>query len=508
MPPEPSDMKAPLPIADMGSADMPAPRVDMSVVDMPVDGDMSQSCVPQSDEEFCAAQGSVCGVTVSADNCGSEREVDCGMCADGSCVDGDCVDCPAPMCAEESDQCGVMTSACGAATYCVCDGTRLCSDGLCEKAELFPVVALMPSHHFGADVAVHDGVVVAGAPGGGGAAYVFERMSGAWRYTHELTPEKSGEFGARVEVTDRFIFVADPAFDAPAEDGQLVPGSGAVFAYLKSPANGEWLLAERITPPTRMITEGMRFGTSLSSDGQTLLVGAVAADGTGHVFSFTTVSTGVTWVFERELTSSVGARDRFGAAVAVDGDHAVVGAPSDGVTSHGRVVAFHRDGVWGEESVLHHKMMMPDGFGSSVALDRNSLGVGSPAANGGEGRVSLFTLNQQLGWGNRFNVNASNRSTRDLVGFDVALGRDGLLVTAPGREVRGDAEAGFVLSFVLDRADRMWEPGETYTALPEQSQDRFGQSIDRDGNLVVVGVPGRDTRVGPDTGAIYLFEAP
>lgn len=507
MPPGTTDMKAP-DVADMGAVDMPTSLADMRPVDMPGEGDMPLSCMPQSDEEFCAARGSVCGATSGEDNCGEARDTDCGVCEDGSCVDGQCVDCPAPSCEEAADQCGVVTAACGATTTCLCDGTRLCAAGSCEKTELVPAVSLTSEHGFGADVAIHQDVVVVGAPGGGGGAHVFERANGAWSYAQELSPAGSGEFGARVEVDDRFLFVSAPGFDAPLADGQLAAEGGAVFAYLKKPTTGEWVLAERITPPAGMITAGMRFGTSMSSDGKTLLVGAVAADGTGRVFSFTTTSTSVTWIFERELVSPLAADARFGAAVAVDGDNAVIGAPFDGATAHGRVVTFQRSGIWGEKAILVQEDMEPDGFGSSVALDRDTLVVGGPAAENGKGRVSMFLLNDQLGKARESSAHTSNSGVQDQLGADVAVANDVLLVAAPGREVRGDEEAGFVLSFALDRSDRMWKPGETYKALPEQDQDRFGQSIDRDGNLVVVGVPGRDTPNGPNSGAIYLFDAP
>ncbi len=62
------------------------PRADARVPD-------AETCVPESDQAFCARQasGNACEVHAGLDNCGVQRDADCGACTAGSgCVAGAC----------------------------------------------------------------------------------------------------------------------------------------------------------------------------------------------------------------------------------------------------------------------------------------------------------------------------------------------------------------------------------------------------------------------------------
>ena len=74
-------------------------------------------CEAESDDELCGDER--CGLGVWTDNCGDEREVDCGACPDGlDCQDNQCV-CPAEsddeLCAGHDLNCGTQTlvDSCG-----------------------------------------------------------------------------------------------------------------------------------------------------------------------------------------------------------------------------------------------------------------------------------------------------------------------------------------------------------------------------------------------------------
>jgi hypothetical protein len=57
----------------------------------------AEACTPESDAEFCARQGAICGAKTGKDNCGDERTVDdCGTCSgDQVCIANKC-EAPAP----------------------------------------------------------------------------------------------------------------------------------------------------------------------------------------------------------------------------------------------------------------------------------------------------------------------------------------------------------------------------------------------------------------------------
>lgn len=120
------------------------------------------------------------------------------------------------------------------------------------------------------------------------------------------------------------------------------------------------------------------FGWSVAVDGDTALVGLPYYDSGGtvnqgsvHVFR----RSGTTWTFEEQLLASDGGLgDTFGSSVAVDGDTVLIGAPHDDLDEHfdqGSAYVFTRSGTtWSEQQ----KLTASDGagdyqFGYSVALE-------------------------------------------------------------------------------------------------------------------------------------------
>ncbi|PIE20865.1 MAG: hypothetical protein CSA66_00370, partial [Proteobacteria bacterium] len=73
------------------------------------------ACVPSADDDLCAAAGFACGPATLVDECGAEREVDCGACAGLGEV---CTDDHVCACVPSADDdlCAAAGFACGPAT--------------------------------------------------------------------------------------------------------------------------------------------------------------------------------------------------------------------------------------------------------------------------------------------------------------------------------------------------------------------------------------------------------
>jgi hypothetical protein len=144
------------------------------------------------------------------------------------------------------------------------------------------------------------------------------------------------------------------------------------------------------------------YSVALSTDGNTLAVGAVYADANGNkdegavsVFA----RSGGAWALQKTLNISGGtAGDPFGYAVALsaDGSTLAVGAISDDVNANvdqGSVSVFARTGsAWKEQQVITLDNGAASGnFGWSVSLstDGNTLAAGGP--NQGAGKAAVFT---------------------------------------------------------------------------------------------------------------------
>lgn len=151
--------------------------------------------------------------------------------------------------------------------------------------------------------------------------------------------------------------------------------------------------------------------------------------------------------------------DRFGASLALSGDVAVVGVPEDDVGSilhAGSAYVFRRTtGVWRLEQKL--VLATPAGqerFGSSVAIDGETIAVGASAQDIGEavnaGGVYLFE-HGNAGWVQTAGLLAQSPSGYDRFGSGVALQGDVLIASSPYADVPGFIDAG-VLDVFLRQA--------------------------------------------------------
>ena len=173
---------------------------------------------------------------------------------------------------------------------------------------------------------------------------------------------------------------------------------------------------QKILPPSGAMFD--RFGTRIAMSGNVLVISEANDDtistnsGAVYVYRFD----GATWNFEAELfASDAGFIQQFGTSVAIDGDTMVVG--STGVNSNtGAAYVFRFDGAtWSEEV----KLTASDGvggdlFGASVAIDGNVLFSSSPSDTttlGGNdaGSVYVFRFNG-ANWIPEAHVFASNEA--------------------------------------------------------------------------------------------------
>jgi hypothetical protein len=284
-------------------------------------------------------------------------------------------------------------------------------------------------------------------------------------------------------------------------------------------------------------------GSAVALDGDTLVVGA-PLDGTVHhrgvVFVY--ARTGSTWSLQATLTSStpmVNSMERFGAALALEGDSLVVGAPGDGcgtggidppcfiggLGSSGAAYVFTRTGTtWTQQVYL--KAALPrvsDGFGAAVALSGDTLVVGAPGNDSGAvgvgsdaadeaapdaGAAYVFVRTGST-WAQQAFVKASNTGEEDAFGSAVAVDGDTLAIGAyaeasnaigiDGNQANDLAPfAG--AAYVFARSGSTWAQ-QAYVKSDEPVASRFGTSLALDGDRLFVGAP-RARPVYPPGGGV------
>ena len=341
--------------------------------------------------------------------------------------------------------------------------------------------------------------------------------------------------------------------------------SGAVYVFTRDAnrdANGAWSQQAYIkasnaegVADAMLGWEADQFGysSSLSNDGNTLVVGAPGEDSSiggintpgaqadngrsksGAVYVFT--RSGNTWTQQAYVKASIPASgESFGISVSIssDGTRFAVGA-SGQFSGNSRVYLFDYDGAnWSQQQVVTASNIdVHDNFGLAVALsgDGNTLAVGANredsnavGINGGAtaetdnsmtdaGAAYVFSFDGST-WSQQAYIKASNPDAQDYFGHVVALNADGntLVVTATGEDSAGTGinsgmqddnsmtDAGAAYVFVRD-AGGAWTQQAYIKASNTQAGDVFGGSfwakygsstlgLSADGNTLVIGAPG------------------
>jgi uncharacterized repeat protein (TIGR01451 family) len=188
---------------------------------------------------------------------------------------------------------------------------------------------------FGSSVSLDDDTLAVGAPAVGdggslsGAAYVFRWTDAGWSQQQKLRApdaQPAEQFGFAVALEGELLAVGSPFRDDPPRRRNF--GALSVFRRV----GGVWILRDdrdRLTAQPFQEND-VQFGAAVALDGGSILAGARGADhdgapnaGTAYVFRWS----GAKWERSDLASADRGADDQFGAAVALQGDHAAVGAP-------------------------------------------------------------------------------------------------------------------------------------------------------------------------------------
>lgn len=325
---------------------------------------------------------------------------------------------------------------------------------------------------FGSAIALSGDTLAVGAPAGADpapAVFVYERRAGEWTASatvRGLNTEFGDSFGASVVLDGDTLVVGAPGESGNGESSASndLPGAGAVYVFVRSGSRWEQqAYIKAVSPEARA-----SFGAAVDIDGNTVVVGAPGESGvSGAAFAFSRVDSD--WLFQGRLEPELplGAGDVFGHDVAVLGDTIAVTAPGDDFADRegnryanaGAAYVFRRLGqVWSPEEKLRGYY---DGSFQS-----------SPRENGGFG------------------------SSVDLLEDAVVVGASG-----EGR------------AHIITLGEGPIEERTASVSAPGSEDDEaFGSSVSADGDFVAVGAD-RDDRVAGDlytrggraSGGVYLF---
>ncbi|MGE0081315.1 MAG: integrin [Thiohalomonadaceae bacterium] len=340
-----------------------------------------------------------------------------------------------------------------------------------------------------------------------GAVYVFTRTAGTWSqqaYVKAWNPGPSDYFGATVALSGDGNTLA---VGAPEEDGpdNTATNAGAVYIYNRT--DGVWSGSTYARASNAEANDYYGMSVALSSDGNTLAVGAWGEDSAatginGNESDNSASLAGAVYVITQHAgswsqqayikASNTEANDWFGYSVALSGD--------------GNTLAV---GAWQEDSAAM-------GPGSDQS-DNSALSSGA-----------VYVFHRGSSWEQEAYIKPSNTGAGDFFGRTVDLSADGLTLVAGaypeassaiGLDGNGldDSATESGAAYVFVRYGN-WQQQSYLKAKNTQAYDRFGIAVAVSGNgkTIAVGASEEEsaaTGVGGDatnnlavnSGAVYLY---
>ena len=304
-----------------------------------------------------------------------------------------------------------------------------------------------------------------------GAAYVFERTGGVWSetaYLKAFNPDELDRWGTAVAVSGDTIVVTSNAEDSLAQGigGNQADNSGrdlgAAYVFVRD-GGGNWLPQAYIKASNAGCND--LFGGSAALDGNTLVIGATNEGNTDPCdASNAPLSSGAAYVFVRDgggnwteqaflKASNPDDGDRFGGAVAVDGDIVIVGAS-------------------GEDS-------------SAIGVNGNQ---GNDPLTDDSGAAYVFTRDGGGNWSQQAYLKASDTDSNDQFGFNVAVTGETVFVGSRIAGVGALGSGGAVYPFTRDGGG-IWMPRPSIRGSNTESGDGFGSGLSVSGSLLAVSAP-------------------
>ncbi|MBL0164960.1 MAG: FG-GAP repeat protein [Xanthomonadales bacterium] len=355
---------------------------------------------------------------------------------------------------------------------------------------------------FGFSTAISGDTLLIGAPRDetvagikDGAAYIFVRSGQSWNLQARIVANDAHEgnyFGGPVALS------GDTALIGAGGNSGAGEYSGSVYVFKRT--GNSWAQQAKLIPSDSAAYD--YFGNSISLSGDTALIGRTSESflpipkvGAAYVF----VRQGSSWSQQTKLVGNdVLVQDDFGRSVAISGETAVVGSPFTSTAAGdnvGSAYVFQRSGTsWSQRQ----KLVAPDAasgdfFGNAIAVSGNHMLVGAPRHANTTGALAgaayVFALSG-ASWSVQSELGAADGAASDSFGGAVAISDELALVGAYYSANMGVAAAG--TAHVYSRAGDQWIPRSRLAASESVDHGYFGFSVALTGTTLVVGAPGGD----------------
>ena len=327
--------------------------------------------------------------------------------------------------------------------------------------------------------------------GNTGAAYILYNNAGTWVRVKKISApvrEANDLFGQSVSISGDYAIVGASSEDEDASEANTVSSAGSAYIYRKDQGGAEnWGLVKKITASVREVDD--RFGYAVSISGDYAIVGAyeededgnetnnLGASGSAYIFKKDQGGTD-NWGQLKKITASIrDTQDWFGFSVSISGDYAIVGAHLEK-----------------EDTLETNTLNFP---GSAYIFKKDHGGADN--------------------WGQLKKITASVRGNNDFYGWSVAIDGEYAIVGADvededASEANTLLSAGSAYIYKKDQGGiDNWGQVRKIVASVRGEGDNFGVSVAIDGDYALVGAYVEDedafeANTMGSSGSAYVFK--
>ena len=391
---------------------------------------------------------------------------------------------------------------------------------LADETQKLTASSATPFDHFGTSVHIRGDLMIVGAnldDDGGlntGAVYVFRFDPGTSQWTEEqkLTatePVEQSDFGIYTAVNP-----VDPnlVIVGAWRDGENGYTAGSAYIFRFDPETSFWVQEQKLLASDG--TNFDRFGSAVSIWGDVAMVGSWLDDdpdpdtGSVYVFQYDPDS-GIWNEVQKLIPLEIG---RFGRSVSLQGDTALIGACCDlemGFQA-GAAYVYRFDPDGSGQWIQEQKLVASDGddndiFGWSVSLDGDVALIGAYADEVGPlfGAGSAYVFRfNGSQWVQEQKLTASDGLTGDFFGWSVSLQGDLALI---GAILDDDYANGSGSSYIFTFDGKQWNETAKLRYEAVQGVHAFGVSVATDGEHVIVGANFTTVDGDAEAGAAYIY---
>lgn len=255
-----------------------------------------------------------------------------------------------------------------------------------------------------------------------------------------------------------------------------------------------------------------KYGRAVSVDGDVAVIYAKEPNDDGSLYVYRL--NGLNWQYEATLTAPNSVNGNyFGRSVCVVGDTIVAGAPQCS-SNRGAVCVFEcNETQWGDPNILTASdTNAGDYFGWSVDFDGNKIVAGAIYDDDQKGGAYVFSRDGS-GWSEDQKLTASDGNGTpdrspygDHFGYSVAIEGNTIVVGAQADDCGGSFNDFYGSSYIFKYSGGTWSEDTKIEASDGQDHDFFGHSVCLYNNTIVVGAHERDSGGEDKSGAVYVYE--